>query len=151
MSLFTVIPQGPFESNGRKQLSLSSCGWVLILSGQFIITVDAKIAKIIQNSHFLKKVSLEEQRSPERGPTCEGLGTFLAVMRARYPRLQVRSDTEEALKHVLKHTCGERVHLEYSNTFWKLLHSMVGVKTVNVRAMKEMMQRQKDAVFSLVY
>ena len=29
MSLFTVIPQGPFfESNGRKQLSLSSCGWV---------------------------------------------------------------------------------------------------------------------------
>ena len=27
-----------FESNGRKQLSLSSCGWVLILSGQFIIT-----------------------------------------------------------------------------------------------------------------
>ena len=39
MSLFTVIPQGPFESNGRKQLSLSSCGWVLILSGQFKITV----------------------------------------------------------------------------------------------------------------
>ena len=38
MSLFTVIPQGPFESNGRKQLSLSSCGWVLIRSGQFIIT-----------------------------------------------------------------------------------------------------------------
>ena len=38
MSLFTVIPQGPFESNGRKQLSLSSCGWVLIRSGQFKIT-----------------------------------------------------------------------------------------------------------------
>ena len=38
MSLFTVIPQGPFESNGRKQLSLLSCGWVLILSGQFKIT-----------------------------------------------------------------------------------------------------------------
>ena len=38
MSLFTVIPQGPFGSNGRKQLSLSSCGWVLIRSGQFKIT-----------------------------------------------------------------------------------------------------------------
>ena len=29
---------GPFESNGRKQLSLSSCGWVLIRSGQFKTT-----------------------------------------------------------------------------------------------------------------
>ena len=38
MSLNTVIPQGPFESKCRKQLSLSSCGWVLILSGQFKIT-----------------------------------------------------------------------------------------------------------------
>ena len=28
MSLFTVIPQGPFESKCRKQLSLSSCGTV---------------------------------------------------------------------------------------------------------------------------
>ena len=27
MSLSTVIPQGPFESNGREQLSLFSCGW----------------------------------------------------------------------------------------------------------------------------
>ena len=32
-----------FESNGRKQLSLSSCGWVLILSGQFIITLVAEL------------------------------------------------------------------------------------------------------------
>ena len=40
MSLYTVIPQGPFEPNGRKQLSLSSCGWVLIRSGQFKITRD---------------------------------------------------------------------------------------------------------------
>ena len=40
---------------------------------------------------------------------------FLAVMRARYPNLQVRSDNEEALKHVLKDAC-EKVHLEYSNT-----------------------------------
>ena len=28
----------PFESNGRKQFSLSSCGWVLIRLGQFKIT-----------------------------------------------------------------------------------------------------------------
>ena len=33
----------PFESNGRKQLSLSSCGWVLIRSGQFIITLVAEL------------------------------------------------------------------------------------------------------------
>ena len=38
MSLFNVMPQGPLESNCRKQLSLSSCGWVLIRSGQFKIT-----------------------------------------------------------------------------------------------------------------
>ena len=30
---------------------------------------------------------------------------FLAVMRARYPSLQVRSDNEEALKHELKDAC----------------------------------------------
>ena len=50
MSLFAVIPQGPFESNGRKQLSPSSCGWVLILSGQFKITpqVAAKILEVIK-------------------------------------------------------------------------------------------------------
>ena len=38
MSLLTVIPQGPFESHCRIQLSLSSCVWVLIRSGQFKIT-----------------------------------------------------------------------------------------------------------------
>ena len=31
------------SQNGRKQLSLSSCGWVLILSGQFIITLVAEL------------------------------------------------------------------------------------------------------------
>ena len=31
--------RGPFESKSRKQLSLSSCGWVLIRSGQFKITL----------------------------------------------------------------------------------------------------------------
>ena len=34
---------GPFESNGRKHLSLSSCGWVLIRSGQFKITLVAEV------------------------------------------------------------------------------------------------------------
>ena len=36
-------------------------------------------------------------------------------MRVRCPSLQVTSDNEEALKHVLKDAC-EQVHLEYSNT-----------------------------------
>ena len=43
MSLFTVIPQGPFESKCRKQLSRSSCGWVLIRSGQFKITAAVRM------------------------------------------------------------------------------------------------------------
>ena len=78
--------------------------------------------------------------STGRGPRCEcfcrvvprngqrlnlDLEHFLAVMRARYPSLQVRSDNEEALRHVLKDAC-EQVHLEYS----KLLHPMDGVKIV---------------------
>ena len=40
----------------------------------------------------------------------ERLGTF-----SRYPSLQVRSDNEEALKHVLTNAC-EPMHLEYNNT-----------------------------------
>ena len=32
-----------FESKFRKQLSLTSCGWVLILSGQFKITLVADL------------------------------------------------------------------------------------------------------------
>ena len=39
MSMFAVIPQGSVESKRRKQLSLSSCGWVLIRSGQLKITL----------------------------------------------------------------------------------------------------------------
>ena len=34
---------GPFESKCTKQLSLSSCGWVLIRSGQFKITLVAEL------------------------------------------------------------------------------------------------------------
>ena len=68
-------------------------------------------------------------------------------MRARYPCLQVRSDSEEALKHVLKDAC-EQIHLEYSNTSLETPASH-GRGENSVRAMKEMMQRQKDAVCTL--
>ena len=61
--------------------------------------------------------------------------------------MQVRSDTEEALKHVLKDAC-EQEHLEYSNTRLETPASN-GRGENSVRAMKEMIQRQKDAVFAL--
>ena len=52
---------------------------------------------------------------PRTGQRLTDLEHFLAVMRARYLCLQVRSDNEEALKHGPKDAC-EQVHLEYSNT-----------------------------------
>ena len=67
--------------------------------------------------------------------------------RSASERLGVRSDNEEALKHVLKDAC-EQVHLEYSNTRLETLAS-IGRGENNVRTMKDMVQRQKDAVFSL--
>ena len=67
-------------------------------------------------------------------------------MRARYPCLQVRSVNEEALRHVLKDAC-EQVHLECSNT--RLETPASNVRSENsVRTMKEMVHRQKDAVYS---
>ena len=84
---------------------------------------------------------------PRKGQRLKDLEHFLAVMRARYPCLQVRSDTEEALKHVLKDAC-EQVHLEYSDTRLETPASN-GRGENFVRAMKEMIQRQKDAVFSM--
>ena len=83
---------------------------------------------------------------PRKCQRLKDLEHFLAVTRVRYPCLQVRSDNEEALKHVLK----MRVNKYTWNAVtpvWKLLHPMVEV--VSVRAMKEMIQRQKDAVFTL--
>ena len=59
----------------------------------------------------------------------------------------MRSDNEEALKHVLKDAC-EQVHLEYSNTRLETPASN-GRGENSVRTVKEMVQRQKDAVFSL--
>ena len=96
-----------------------------------------------------------------RGPRCEcfcrvvlrkgqrlkDLEHFLAAMRARYSSLQVRSDNEQAFRHVLKDAC-EQVHLEYSNTRLETPASN-GRGENSVRTMKEMVQRQKDAVFSL--
>ena len=84
---------------------------------------------------------------PRKGQRLKDLEHFLAVMRARYPSLQVRSDNEEALKHVLKDAC-EQLHLEYSNTRLETLASN-GRGENSVRTMKEMVQRQKGAVFSL--
>ena len=66
-------------------------------------------------------------------------------MRARYPSLQLRSDSEEALRHVLK-DASEQVHLEYSNTRLETPASK-GREENGVRTRKEMVQRQKDAVF----
>ena len=84
---------------------------------------------------------------PRKGQRLKDLEHSLAVMRARYPSLQVRSDNEETLKHVLKDAC-EQVHLEYSNT--RLEHPASNGRGENsVRAMKEMIQRQKDAVCAL--
>ena len=59
----------------------------------------------------------------------------------------MRSDNEVALKHVLKDAC-EQVHLEYSNTRLETPASN-GRGENNVKAMKEMIQRQKGAVCSL--
>ena len=84
---------------------------------------------------------------PRKGQRLQDLEHFLAVMRARYPCFQLRSDNEEALRHVLKDAC-EQVHLEYSNTRLETLASN-GRCENRVRTMKEMVQRQKDAVFSL--
>ena len=59
---------------------------------------------------------------PRKGQRLKDLEHFLAVMRARYPSLQVRSENEEALKHVLKNAC-EQVHLQYNNTRLQTLES----------------------------
>ena len=84
---------------------------------------------------------------PRKGRRLKDLEHFLAVMRARYPSLQVRSDNEEALKHVLKDAC-EKVHLENSNTRLETPASN-GRGENSVRTMKEMVQRQKDAAVTL--
>ena len=52
---------------------------------------------------------------PRKGQRLKDLQHLLAGMRARYLCLQVRSDNEEAWRHVLKDAC-EQVHLECSNT-----------------------------------
>ena len=84
---------------------------------------------------------------PRKGLRLKDSEHFLAAMRARYPSLRVRSDNEKALGHVLKDAC-EQVHLECSNTRLETPASN-GRGENSVRTMKEMVQRQKDAVFSL--
>ena len=53
---------------------------------------------------------------PREGQRLKELETSPALMRACYPSLQVRSDNEKALEHVLT-AAGEEVHLEYSTTW----------------------------------
>ena len=68
---------------------------------------------------------------PRKGQRLKDLEHFLAIMRKRYPSLQVRSDNEEALKHVLKDACEqEQVHLECSNTRLETPASNGPVRTV---------------------
>ena len=52
------------ESNGRKQLSLSSCGWVLIRSGQNKITTTTTTTTIIQSG---SSVLTGEEPPPHSG------------------------------------------------------------------------------------
>ena len=84
---------------------------------------------------------------PRKGQRLKDLEHFLAVMRARYPSLQVGSGDEDAFRHVLKDAC-EQVHLEYRDTRLET-PAPNGRGENSVRTMKEMVQRQKDAVFSL--
>ena len=86
---------------------------------------------------------------PRKGQRLKDLEHFLAVMRARYPCLHVRSVNEEALKHVPD----RRVRV--NKYTWKTVTPVFETPASNgrgensVRAMKEMIQRQEDAVFSL--
>ena len=84
---------------------------------------------------------------PRKGQRLKDLEHFLAVLKARYPSLQVRSDNEEALKRVLQDAC-EQEHLEYSNTRLETPASNCRGEN-SARAMMEMLQRQKDAVCTL--
>ena len=82
---------------------------------------------------------------PRKGQRLKELEIFLALMRARYPSLQVRSDNEEALEHVLTAAC-EEVHLVHSNTW---LETSDGRGENSVRALKEMVQRHKEPVHAM--
>ena len=68
---------------------------------------------------------------PRKGQRLKDLEHFLAVMRARYPNLQVRSDNEEALKHVLKDGVRKKFTWNTVIHVWKLRHPMDEVKTVS--------------------
>ena len=118
------------ESNGHAEYA-NRCGNCAKSSG-----ISRHLRRLYSESCAFDYASVTFKESDEcvtvltgRGPRCEcfcrvvpckgqrlkDLEHFLAVMRVRYPSLQVRSDNEEALKHVLRDAC-EKVHLEYSNT-----------------------------------
>ena len=75
------------------------------------------------------------------------LENFIAIMRRKHPILQVRSDSEETLKHVLKEAC-EQLHLEYSNTRLGA-PACSGRSENNVRLMKERAKRRIDSNHTL--
>ena len=82
---------------------------------------------------------------PRKRQRLKELETSPAVIRARYPSLQVRSDSEEALEHLLT-TTGEEVHLEYSTT-WLETPASDGRGENSVRAMrKKLFNVKKESV-----
>ena len=81
---------------------------------------------------------------PRNGQRLTELEKFLAVMRARYPSLQVSSDNEETLKRVLTAAC-KRTNLEYRNTCLAT-PAFDGRSDNSVKAMKEMVRLQKESV-----
>ena len=84
---------------------------------------------------------------PRKSQRLKELETSPAAIGARYPSLQVTSESEEALKHVLTAAC-EEVHLEHSNT-WLETPASDGRGENSVKAMKEMDQRQKELVHAM--
>ena len=99
---------------------------------------DTHIEYTLNPAHSITRVLLSKNLTvtsnalvelyPRKGQRLKDLEYFLTVMRARYPSLQMRSDNEGALKHVLKDAY-KQVHLEYSNTHLGL-HPMVEVRMV---------------------
>ena len=77
----------------------------------------------------------------------EGLGTLSRSHASEILLFASEICFEEVLRHVLEDAC-EQVHLEYRNTGLETPASK-GRGQNSVRIMKEMVQRQKDAVFSL--
>ena len=73
---------------------------------------------------------------PRKRQRLKELETFLSGMKEIYPSTQVRSDNEEALRHVLSSSC-EQTHIDCSNTRIETRPSN-GCGENSVRTLKEM-------------